>query len=83
MEYQVTNILKGEIRVKNYKKEAVTLIREDTSTVKETLGVYIAPDATNEKQIAKLSNKAKMYAECINTGRVSRNYALHSLKSTI
>ena len=35
-EYQNESMLKGEIRVKNYKNKVVTLSREDISTKKET-----------------------------------------------
>ena len=51
----------------------------DSSTAKEMLGVFLAPDGNNSQQIDKLTTKMKMLAEYIRTGHVSRYEAWTSL----
>ena len=81
--YKNENSLKGTITSKNHDNIRTKIERMNCSKEKETLGVFLAPDASQDKEIEKLSIAAKVFADSIQIGRISKKDALQAIRSTI
>ena len=77
--YKKEKDMVGEIKLKNKKEEVKIMERKNCHNESKTLGVYLAPDGTTEKQTNKLISKANVFADKIQTGNIKRNNALHAL----
>ncbi len=59
------------------------LRRFESYEAQETLGVFIAPDGNTTKQHQKMQKLAVHWADCMRTGRISKDDAWLSFQSTI
>jgi hypothetical protein len=50
------------------------LKRCETHNAQETLGVFLAPDGNLRAQQEKMKEAATKWADCMQTGRISRDY---------
>ena len=73
------NILADELNCKdkNGRRQHLNYISADQA--KEMLGVFLAPDGNNEKQIQEMKKKTKYLGELIRSGHVDRNETWTSL----
>ena len=55
----------------------------EPTKAQETLGVYLAPDGNETKQIQHLQTKIAKWVENVRTKHISRHHAMLALQSTI
>ena len=60
-----------------------TLTRVAPDSARETLGAFLSPAHTTGPQLEKLKGKASEFADCIRTGRISREDAEHGMRTSI
>jgi hypothetical protein len=81
--YRTIADMPGELDVREYTGERVTLSRLEPNEARETLGVYIAMDGNCKRQILALREKAVQYNSHITRGFLNPGEAWYALKSTI
>ena len=68
----------GRIKATNLDGEWAEICRLEPSQARETLGIHLAMDGNQREQIKHLKNKARIYAEQLRTGIISKNRAWYS-----
>lgn len=82
--YQTKDQLSGDIKLKDpISRIPKPIKRLDPHEAEETLGVYLAGDGNNKKQIQKLRNKSQIFTQCIKTGRISKYDMNSALRTTM
>jgi len=75
--YRSLQEMPGEITLLDRNNIRIPLERLDVSVAAESLGVWIAMDGNQDKQIDIMKKKAQVFAAQISTKKVSRNDALY------
>ena len=76
--YKTANELPGELHARNFDDKIHPLARLDPSLARETLGIFLAMDGNQRAQTEHLKNKARIYAEQLRTGIISKRHAWYS-----
>ena len=81
--YQKINEIDQELTVKDDKDETQKLTLVPPDRGKETLGVFLAPDGSNNEMIQELTDKATKWADLIRVGHLNRYDAKTATQTTI
>ena len=72
-----------QLKVRDENGQEVEVQQVPVQEAKRTLGVYLAPDGSNDQMKEALLNKAKEWAEQIRVGHLGREESWRALKTTI
>ena len=73
----------GDLSVRDADGSRVTLERLEPSEARETIGVFLAMDGSQDTQMAELLKKTQEFADCIRAGYVSAVEAKMAVETTI
>ena len=76
--YKKVDDLPGELHARNFDDRIYPLARLDPSLARETLGIFLAMDGNQRAQTEHLKTKARIYAEQLRTGVISKRHAWYS-----
>ena len=81
--YQKLEEIQHELMVKDDKDETQRLELIPPDRGKETLGVFLAPDGSNNEMVRELTEKATKWADLIRAGHLNRDDAKTATNTTI
>ena len=81
--YRSKQDLPGDITIRHWNDQRVTLTRIEPDKARETMGVFLAMDDNNKTQVQELRNKANKFASCVKSSYVTPYEAWSALHTTI